>query len=384
MFVCAQCGCSFKNYHEKRAHTKHCAFNINTTNAPDSPIIDIQPPLFDATNTLLSTLPDTPPDCPMQSDPQCLPYSIADQHVGLNTEENFIFNCWRGPPSSIPEPLQSSPTEMLEHEHQVARDVRKHESRQASLWTNKNYRILSQLINSLSLSQSDADRLLNAVRLIFISSYRVLPQLQIRCIDSSLSIPLTCRHLKMEEDKILGDMKMRVLDMSSEPKTPFTKNNVCMIAPDQQLSCITYDLWDTVQDLLNDGEHATHAHFVYTPNIDPQTSTPLITELWTAGWWKQQQEAVGESEKIMAIIFYVDETNVTFNGRNVHPVYVTLGNLHVEYRYVNTHYEVNIVVYTTTFIETSSAVSVCLGSFLQSECGPHLEALFSLSAIGDC
>ena len=69
---------------------------------------------------------------------------------------------WRGVPCSIPQTPQSS-TAMLNHELQIARDVRKHELRQASLWTNKNYRILSQLINSLSLSQSDADRLLNAV-----------------------------------------------------------------------------------------------------------------------------------------------------------------------------------------------------------------------------
>ena len=168
MFVCAQCGCSFKNYHEKRAHTKHCAFNINTTNAPDSPIIDLQSPLVDVTNIPLSTLPDSQAHFPTETDAQCPQYSIADQHVGQNNEDNFIYNCWRGPPSSIPETLQSSPTEMLEHEHQIARDVRKHESRQDSLWTNKNYRILSQLINSLSLSQSDADRLLNAVILISI------------------------------------------------------------------------------------------------------------------------------------------------------------------------------------------------------------------------
>jgi hypothetical protein len=136
----------------------------------------------------------------------------------------------------------------------------------------------------------------------------------------------------LEEDRVLGEMKMRVLDMTADPTVPFTKDNVCMIAPEQQLSCITYDLWDTIQDLLNDGEHSTHAHFTYVPDIDSQTSNPLFGELWTAGWWKSEQEKVGEFEKIMALIFYVDETNVTFNGRNVHPVYVSLGNLHVEYR----------------------------------------------------
>ena len=93
-----------------------------------------------------------------------------------------------------------------------------------------------------------------------------LPLSQIRGIDTNVPIPLTCRHLKLEEERVLGDMKMRVLDMTSDPTVPFTKDNVCMIAPEQQLSCITYDLWDTLQDLLNDGEHATNAHFTYSAN----------------------------------------------------------------------------------------------------------------------
>ena len=47
------------------------------------------------------------------------------------------------------------------HEVLIARDVRKHEK--SLPWTNKNYSLLSQVVNSLSLSQSDTDRLLNAV-----------------------------------------------------------------------------------------------------------------------------------------------------------------------------------------------------------------------------
>ena len=58
--------------------------------------------------------------------------------------------------------------------------------------------------------------------------------------------------------------------------------------------------------------------------------------MWTADWWKEQQSQVGPYEKILALIIYVDETNVTFNGRNVHPVYISLGNLHVDFRLVLT------------------------------------------------
>ena len=96
---------------------------------------------------------------------------------------------------------------------------------------------------------------------------------------------------------------------------------------------MTYDLWDTVQDLLNDGEHSVNAQFSYVDNAT-EPATQVLGEMWTGEWWRDQQVLVGKYEKLLAIILYVDETNVTFNGRNVHPVYISLGNLHVEYRCV--------------------------------------------------
>jgi hypothetical protein len=38
------------------------------------------------------------------------------------------------------------------------------------------------------------------------------------------------------------------------------------------------------------------------------------------------------TKNIMAIIPFVDETPVTFNGRNMHPMYLSLGNLHASFR----------------------------------------------------
>ena len=58
----------------------------------------------------------------------------------------------------------------------------------------------------------------------------------------------------------------------------------------------------------------------------------VYSELWSADWWKEQQAELGKDALILALIIYADETNVTFNGRNMHPVYISLGNLHVEYR----------------------------------------------------
>ena len=59
----------------------------------------------------------------------------------------------------------------------------------------------------------------------------------------------------------------------------------------------------------------------------------MYSELWTAEWWHRQQISVGRGKNIIALIAYIDETPVTFNGRNMHPVYVSLGNIHVDFRY---------------------------------------------------
>jgi hypothetical protein len=218
------------------------------------------------------------------------------------------------------------------HEVLIARDVRKHEK--ALPWTNTNYSLLSQVVNSLSLSQSDTDRLLKAVILHYIINECIIlcSYQQIHCLDSGMSMPDSSHQLKVEEDRVLGETKMRVLDLSTLDQ-PFSTQGVCMISPNQRLSCMTYDLWDTVQDLLNDGEHSVNAHFSYVDNAT-EPATQVLGELWTGEWWRDQQVLVGTYEKLLAIIIYVDETNVTFNGRNVHPVYISLGNLHVEYRCV--------------------------------------------------
>ena len=136
----------------------------------------------------------------------------------------------------------------------------------------------------------------------------------------------------MDEENVLASIKMRVLDMSSEPPLPFTTDNICMVSPDQQLSCMTYDLWQTIQDLLDDGEHAEFARFRYDADPHPLTNLDVYGELWTGDWWKEQQAELGNDAMILALIFYADETNVTFNGRKMHPAYISLGNLHVEYR----------------------------------------------------
>ena len=96
---------------------------------------------------------------------------------------------------------------------------------------------------------------------------------------------------------------------------------------------MAYDVWDIIEDLLNDGDHSDHAVFQYSPEFDAESGNRVYSETWTAEWWHRQQISVGLGKNIIALIAYIDETPVTFNGRNMHPVYVSLGNIHVDFRY---------------------------------------------------
>ena len=156
--------------------------------------------------------------------------------------------------------------------------------------------------------------------------------MQIQNLDLSQHMPANYYSLKKDEDRFMKISKMVSLDLSyiQVPLTP--KHSYSMLSKDQSFQCTLYDLWDTLQDLLDDGEHAEYAVFNYTPEY--RGSARVISELWSADWWKDEQAKLPPYSSILAVIFYVDETNVTFQGRNVHPIYVTLGNLHVEYRFV--------------------------------------------------
>ena len=112
---------------------------------------------------------------------------------------------------------------------------------------------------------------------------------------------------------------------------PISRTGVRMVNPWQDLKCVTYDLFELAQDLLNDGEHGHYAKFKYSPEFD-DSGARLYGEVWSANWWKREQELLGPDANILAFILYVDETHVTYNGRNMHPIYMSLANLHLTYR----------------------------------------------------
>jgi len=101
----------------------------------------------------------------------------------------------------------------------------------------------------------------------------------------------------------------------------------------QDLKCVTYDLFRLASDLLNDGDHKNHVQWCYTPEYLVVTGAQVYCEMWSGNWWKRQQDALAPGAKILAFILYVDETHVTYNGRSMHPIYMSLGNLHLSFRY---------------------------------------------------
>jgi hypothetical protein len=144
-------------------------------------------------------------------------------------------------------------------------------------------------------------------------------------------MPSTVLEVRKEESRVFLDARLRVRDLS-DITPPISAKGIAMLCPGQDLKCVAYDVWEVVQELLNDGDHHEHAVFKFKPEFDNTTNERLYSELWTGDWWQRQQIRVGMTKNIMAIIPFVDETPVTFNGRNMHPMYLSLGNLHASFR----------------------------------------------------
>ena len=146
-----------------------------------------------------------------------------------------------------------------------------------------------------------------------------------------MPMPSTVLEVRKEESRVFLDARLRVRDLS-DITPPISAKGIAMLCPGQDLKCVAYDVWEVVQDLLNDGDHHEHAVFKFKPEFDNTTNERLYSEVWTGDWWQRQQIRVGMAKNIMAIIPFVDETPVTFNGRNMHPMYLSLGNLHASFR----------------------------------------------------
>lgn len=84
------------------------------------------------------------------------------------------------------------------------------------------------------------------------------------------------------------------------------------------------DLFEQIDDIFKDVEHCKQSVWRYK-------EVNTYDELWTAEWWKKQQEMCGDMD-ILSLLMYIDETSITMTGRNVYPVYFTVGNLPLHLR----------------------------------------------------
>ena len=200
-------------------------------------------------------------------------------------------------------------------------------------WRNTNFEVLSQVMNILALSDKQADLLLHAVcACIAVDTLSLKILIQITKLNSAETIPACIKELRNEEMRVLSSAKLRTCDLNTLQRPKTRKGNIEMICPGQDITCISFDIWDVVQDLLNDGDHPAHANFKFKPEFT-EKGDRVYNELWTSEWWREQHVRLGSVDKnVLAIIPYMDETPVTFNGRNMHPVYVSLGNKHVSFR----------------------------------------------------
>ena len=152
-----------------------------------------------------------------------------------------------------------------------------------------------------------------------------------RTFDKTLPFPESVFELKEVEKAVLTKGNLRVVDFS-DLDSPVSRYNVAMVSPGKDMRCVTYDFKHIVQDLLNDGDHGQYAVFKYEGDFSNVDGQRIYSELWTANWWRRQQESLGENTNVLVPIFYMDETPVSYNGRNMHPIYFSLGNLHVAFR----------------------------------------------------
>ncbi len=112
---------------------------------------------------------------------------------------------------------------------------------------------------------------------------------------------------------------------------PTTKQGRLIVSSTSDPSAVYLDVFKEVEGLLSDPELNKYFKWHYEEERD-HIGERQVSDMWTGNWWKNQQVQLGQATKILAIIFSMDETPVTYNGRNLHPVYMTLGNIPFDLR----------------------------------------------------
>jgi len=177
-----------------------------------------------------------------------------------------------------------------------------------------NFAILSRLANHLSLSDQDIDLVLR----------------EVMSLDPTSAFPVNCRELRKAEDEALKNERVTIINCPiAIPLSP-DGHRMC---ENRLVRLHHFDIWELCCNLLEDAEHRRWCKWSYEPSVNDSDSRQY-GEMWTANWWRQNQSKLPSQmgSKLLCILLASDETQITLAGRKVHPVYLTLGNLHREYR----------------------------------------------------
>ena len=151
MVSCPSCQLTFRNYIHKLSHVRNCFpidLNDDNTSSTHDDIRASDPMPLDIVPFLNSTSSHNPPlPCPNEQSNQLQQLDLSGNSYSMSAMRSLD--------------KRYSPAETLK------RVLLIEEARIAAMWTNKNYAVLSQLTNSLSLSQSDINRVLSAVSALF-------------------------------------------------------------------------------------------------------------------------------------------------------------------------------------------------------------------------
>ena len=153
---------------------------------------------------------------------------------------------------------------------------------------------------------------------------------QVNTLDFSKTIPSSGYELRAEETRVLDFSKVKQTVFYDVPK-PISSHGMSMVHDHAEPIFFTMNLWDKIEDILSDPVMAESLHMKFERTVNDD-GMRTIGELYTSNWMRRMQHELGPTANILAIILAMDETPMSMNGRNVHPVYVTLGNIPLRYR----------------------------------------------------
>ncbi len=151
-------------------------------------------------------------------------------------------------------------------------------------------------------------------------------------IDTSEDMPRNVYDLRQAEHQAMlaADFNVAVC-----PITPPRTRDGHLMVQSERLELIYHDLLDVCEQLVNATPHRGWTQWHYTATFtkngvesDIFGNHVFISEMWTARWWKEEQLKIGERARLLVPIISADETPITMTGRNVFPVYATVGNVH--------------------------------------------------------